>query len=209
MSTEEPWTNDPAAQWPSSTDDGLRDGGVDDAPVADGIDAELAARWGDWVEPTGSTGDHEAVAASAPATDEPALDESATDESEAEGVEAPKDEPADTVSDGAVSDRAASGGAEFEASVSEATVSGAATGEAPPTDPAAGSRPEPEPARATVFEQTGEPAVDQALEALGGIDQLPLAEHGTAYERAHQLLQEALSEVEDDQTPSGTAPQHG
>jgi hypothetical protein len=44
---------------------------------------------------------------------------------------------------------------------------------------------------------TGVPRVDAVLADIAGVDDLPLAEHAAAFERAHESLRAALDEAPD------------
>ncbi|GAB3658369.1 hypothetical protein GCM10027591_12170 [Zhihengliuella somnathii] len=59
-----------------------------------------------------------------------------------------------------------------------------------PTDPSGEDLPE----SPGDFSPTGQAGVDAALEALSGLDELPLAEHVNAYQRVHEDLRTALDE---------------
>ncbi len=47
----------------------------------------------------------------------------------------------------------------------------------------------------TVWSPTGDARVDSAVELLGSIRELPLAEHQAIYEDVHRRLQQALADA--------------
>jgi hypothetical protein len=50
-----------------------------------------------------------------------------------------------------------------------------------------------EPVQLTEPETTGDPAVDAVVASLRGLDDVPVAEHVTVFERAHESLRQVLS----------------
>ncbi|WP_211659126.1 hypothetical protein [Phytoactinopolyspora halophila] len=52
---------------------------------------------------------------------------------------------------------------------------------------------------------TGDPAVDEALRTLRGLDQRPVHEHVSVIERAHQALHERLADEPEDEVGDGAA----
>lgn len=54
---------------------------------------------------------------------------------------------------------------------------------------------------------TGEPRVDAALAQLGGLDNVPVAEHPAIFERVHGQLVEVLGELRAD--PDAARGRHG
>ena len=46
--------------------------------------------------------------------------------------------------------------------------------------------------------QTDEPSVDAAIERLGALDELPVAEHVGVFDEAHRQLQDALADLDEE-----------
>jgi len=51
---------------------------------------------------------------------------------------------------------------------------------------------------------TGHPAVDEVLRSLDGLDARPVDEHVSAFERAHEVLRQALSDAGDEESGDDT-----
>jgi hypothetical protein len=46
--------------------------------------------------------------------------------------------------------------------------------------------------------QTDEPSVDAAIERLGALDELPVAEHVGVFDEAHRQLQDSLADLDEE-----------